>query len=326
MAGLPAAPSRGAGARRGAGAGGGGEPAAAEGEGGNLLQQTVLRKKEELAARLEALGDDGLEQALKPLPPAKPHAVAELVGAARAEFRPILVGGMQKPFPSATAEDLAAAARALADAGFEALAVRTDTWYTSTGKDDLVAVCRAMDVPVLVSTCGRCAGRSGGLTDGKKKEDNYVLHPLQIAEACQNGADGVLGCIASVLGKGAPLVSGYAASLGIYVPIEVVNLQETTEAVMAGVPNVSLNVDVGLTLKIPGMMGDIAESLILELPADTISMVGVDSQEALKAAYLAGADVILCKHEFISEAGAEEVVRAAKELFEKKNKTKPSDG
>jgi hypothetical protein len=43
----------------------------------------------------------------------------------------------------------------------------------------------------------------------------------QAVEAKQAGAAGFLGTIASVLGSGAPIMSSYAAALGLDAPVEV---------------------------------------------------------------------------------------------------------
>ena len=96
--------------------------------------------------------------------------------------------------------------------------------------------------------------------------------------------------------------TGYAAGLGISAPLEVVNLEETAVAVMGGVPEVAINMNVGLSLKIPGAQSDVAANLVAELPADAPSYLGVKDRAALKAAYLAGGDVLVCKHEYLSGA------------------------
>ena len=45
--------------------------------------------------------------------------------------------------------------------------------------------------------------------------------PLQIAEAKEAGAAGVIGVIAQVLGNGAPVMSSFAAAIGLDAPLEV---------------------------------------------------------------------------------------------------------
>lgn len=44
---------------------------------------------------------------------------------------------------------------------------------------------------------------------------------MQVVDAKQAGAAGVLGVIANVLGKGTPLVSSFTAAIGLDAPVEV---------------------------------------------------------------------------------------------------------
>ncbi len=79
-----------------------------------------------------------------------------------------------------------------------------------------------------------------------------------MVEAKEAGASGVIGCVASVLSKGTPLLSGYAAAVGMDCPVEVVNLPEVETLTAAGVPMFGINIGVGLALSVPGAAGSIA--------------------------------------------------------------------
>ncbi|KAL0050781.1 hypothetical protein WJX82_007139 [Trebouxia sp. C0006] len=74
-------------------------------------------------------------------------------------------------------------------------------------------------------------------------EWDWFLHPLQVAEAKEAGAAGIIGVIANVLGNGSPIMSSFAAAIGLDAPVEVVNKTEVTRLGDAGstyVPYLSL--------------------------------------------------------------------------------------
>lgn len=48
-----------------------------------------------------------------------------------------------------------------------------------------------------------------------------TMMPLQIAEAKEAGAAGVIGVVAQVLGNGAPVMTSFAAAIGLDAPLEV---------------------------------------------------------------------------------------------------------
>ena len=67
-------------------------------------------------------------------------------------------------------------------AGADAIAVPTDSEDTPSSLADVFAVTHAVDAPVLMR--------------------DWILHPLQIVDAKEAGAAGVLGVITSVMGDG----------------------------------------------------------------------------------------------------------------------------
>lgn len=74
--------------------------------------------------------------------------------------RPVLVFELSRPSPSTTSSQLAEMAQRWVSWGADALVVPTDAEATSTGPADLLAVCRAVSVPVL--------------------QRDWILHPLQV--------------------------------------------------------------------------------------------------------------------------------------------------
>lgn len=138
---------------------------------------------------------------------------------------------------------------------------------------------------------------------------DWILHPIQVVEAKEAGASGVLGCIAQVLSRGAPLLSGYAAAVGMDAPMEVVNLLEVEAMAAAGVPIFGINLGVGLS--VPGAADSIArvrrldvcclasarcvQGLIDKLPMGSASVVGCSTIAQAREARLAGADALLIK-------------------------------
>lgn len=144
---------------------------------------------------------------------------------------------------------------------------------------------------------------------------DWILHPIQVVEAKEAGASGVLGCVAQVLTKGAPLLSGFAAAVGMDAPVEVVNLLEVEALAAAGVPMFGINLSVGLSLSVPGAADSIArvrggvlvpdntdrQGLIGKLPMGTASVVGCTSTAQAREARLAGADALLVKEECLAD-------------------------
>lgn len=81
--------------------------------------------------------------------------------------------------------------------------VRVDSEDTPEGGKDLWAVTQAVRVPVLAR--------------------DWYIHPLQIVEAKEAGAAGLVGVIAQVNGRGTAVMSSFCAALGLDAPVEVVN-------------------------------------------------------------------------------------------------------
>jgi hypothetical protein len=132
----------------------------------------------------------------------------------------------------------------------------------------------------------------------------WVVHPLQLADAKAAGAAGVLGAAAAVLGRGAPLLTSMGAAMGLDVPLEVVNLAELEAAAAGGTPLFGVNVSLSLTLPGgPAAKAAVAAGILRALPRGAAALVGVTSVSGAAAAAAAGAAGVVVKREFYEEAG-----------------------
>lgn len=85
------------------------------------------------------------------------------------EGRPVLVVELGRERPSQSSADLAKFAKQFEAAGVDAIAVPTDAADTPTGLADLLAVCRAVKIPVI--------------------RRDWILHPLQVCLSCSFSRD-----------------------------------------------------------------------------------------------------------------------------------------
>ncbi|GMH40085.1 hypothetical protein BSKO_07989 [Bryopsis sp. KO-2023] len=245
----------------------------------NRLAAKIRQKKDQMKATLDELGEEGLEEKLKratEVPPSMPHRLAYLVQDIM-HPQPVLVFEVARPTSASELSELVSVAEDFVKNGAEALCVSMDS---PTGLKDLFGVCQAVKVPVVAR--------------------DWFIHPLQLVEAREAGASGVLGVVTSVSSKGTPVMSSFAAALGLDCPVEVVNKQEVDAMDQMGVPFFAVNVSVGLTLSIPGISSDIARGVISGLPFGSVSLVGVRSMEEARSAREAGADILLVKEELSS--------------------------
>jgi indole-3-glycerol phosphate synthase len=171
-----------------------------------IAKPVARRKQRQLSVELDELGDEGLELRLQSATesPARPdHRLARAISEAMTAGRPALVAevGRSDGGDAATVANLATS---LVECGVDAIAVRTDSDDSPAGLADLFAVIRAVGnrVPVL--------------------QRDWILHLLQVASAKEAGAAGVLGAVASVTGpRGTPVLSSFAAAVGLDCPVEV---------------------------------------------------------------------------------------------------------
>lgn len=254
--------------------------------GSNKLSNTIRRKQQQIQQLLTELGEEVLEERLQSageMPVSKDHSyrLARCIEANMSKGQMVLVLELSRTTSVNTSEQLAQLGARYVAAGADALAVRIDADYTPEGTKDLWSVCRAAKAPVLAW--------------------DWFLHPLQVVEVKEAGAAGVVGAVASVLSKGTPIMSSFAASLGLDCPVEVVNASELREVSQFGVPFYGVNLSVGLSVGIAGFGSQVAKGLVGELPFGAISMVGVRSLDEARAAKMAGADSLLVKAELVEE-------------------------
>lgn len=205
---------------------------------------------------------------------------------AERQGRAVIVVEITRPSPASTPQQLATLARTAIQCGADALCVRLDSEDTPQGLQDLFAVVQAAQrVPVLAR--------------------DWVIHPLQLVEAKEAGAAGVLGVIGQVNGRGTAVMSSFAAAIGLDAPVEVVNAREVEGLARTGVVFYGINLSVGLSVAVPGFADDMAHGLLGEIPAGTISLVGVKDVEQARKARLSGADALLVKKEMVEAAAAD---------------------
>lgn len=120
-------------------------------------------------------------------------------------------------------------------------------------------------------------------------------------EAKEAGAAGVLGITCQVSGKGTPVMSAFAGSLGMDAPVEAVNLIELDFLMKKGVPMVAVACGVQVTLTVPGFANDVIKGLLPEVPLDCGSVVGVATEDAARYAAQCGASAVLLKQEMLQD-------------------------
>jgi indole-3-glycerol phosphate synthase len=116
--------------------------------------------------------------------------------------------------------DAAAVAKAYKAGGARAISVLTEPHYFAGSDQDLLEVCRAVDLPVL--------------------RKDFTVHPAQIAQARAMGASAVL-LIVAVLGDLTELYLGLSQEQGIEALVEVHDQTELKLALAAGASIVGIN-------------------------------------------------------------------------------------
>lgn len=135
---------------------------------------------------------------------------------------------------------------------------------------------------------------------------DWIVHPIQLADIKAAGGSGALGAAAAVLGKGAPVLTSFAAAMGLDVPLEVVNAAESSAATAGGngVPIVAVGVSLALSISgaIAGASGAVVGGILSSLPPGCFAVVGCSSVAAVTEAARAGAAAIVVKAEALEEA------------------------
>jgi len=262
------------------------------------LETTIRRKHNEVAQRLQTLGDDGLEWRMKNATPSKrPHHLVVCMEQKVATGHGFLMVELARDTTDKelTRSELVETAAKYESWGVDGLALQTDMLYTSDGQADLLAVCERVQIPVL--------------------QLDWMLHPIQLLDAAEGGASAVT-LVNAVLSKGVPTLVGFCESLALDAPVEVVNEKELYAAEECGVRLFAINVSVGLALgAVPGIRESIASSLVQKMPFGAGSIVGVRSESEARTVRAAGADAIILKREALEGLQEHEIKELIAELI-----------
>mmetsp|Transcript_8595 Transcript_8595/g.24701 ORF Transcript_8595/g.24701 Transcript_8595/m.24701 type:complete len:150 (+) Transcript_8595:633-1082(+) len=131
-----------------------------------------------------------------------------------------------------------------------------------------------------------------------------MLHPIQVVETKEAGAAGVIGTVASVLSKGTPILTKFAAAIGLDCPVEVVNMEEMSAAEESSVPLYGININVGLSVKIPGFAENVTKGLLSSAPDGSLTIVGAKTRQDAEMAARSGADAIFLKWDLLEHETA----------------------
>jgi indole-3-glycerol phosphate synthase len=259
-----------------------------------------------VAALLQELGEEDLEERLTSAgrSPAQPaHRLAQLIADVVPTGRPVLVLELSRGPGVASSAALGELAAAALVAGADALAVKTDSEDTPEPLKDVLAATQAAAAAFERQRPPPRANPFAGPEPAPAPvlQRDWFLHPIQVVSAKEAGAAGILGVIASVTSRGTPLMSSFAASIGLDCPVEIVNMQELQAMERFRVPFFAMNLSVGLSVQLQGFGLQVASGLLGEMPFGSISMVGASSIEDARKARQAGADSILIKWELVQQ-------------------------
>lgn len=207
-----------------------------------VLGEIVARKRIDVAARLGGVSLADLRGRAEPTR----RSLREALARPGARF----IMEVKRASPSGGAiragADPAAIARAYAPSA-AAISVLTDAPYFGGSLDDLAAVRRVFDGPILAK--------------------DFVVDPRQIAEARLHGADAVLVMLSVLSDEEAAAMLAEAASLGMDALVESHDEAEVRRAIALGAPIVGINNRDLKTLKVDL---EVTERLAALVPADRL--------------------------------------------------------
>ncbi|HVF06759.1 MAG TPA: indole-3-glycerol phosphate synthase TrpC [Frankiaceae bacterium] len=235
-----------------------------------VLDEILVGVREDLAAREAGTPMDRLKELAARVPPAL-DAVAALK-------RPgvCVIAEVKRRSPSkgalAEIEDPAALATAYAQGGASVVSVLTEQRRFGGSLDDLDAVRRAIDVPIL--------------------RKDFVVSPYQIWEARAHGADLVLLVVAAVEQTALVSFVERIESLGMTPLVEVHDEEELARALDAGAHVIGVN---ARNLKTLDVDRGIFARLSCKIPSGIVKVAesGVRGVHDLRAYADAGADAVL---------------------------------
>lgn len=244
-----------------------------------ILDRILEQTRKDLTDRKVRLPLAELRARARDLPPARSflEAVRRAPGAAARRAGPLrVIAEVKKASPSRgiLRQDFqpAAIAAAYAAAGASAISVLTDTPFFQGSLEDLTAVRRAVDLPVL--------------------RKDFHVDPYQLWEARAAGADAVLLIVAALTPAEIGDLLGLAGELGLAALIEVHDRDELGRALDCGTGIVGIN---NRDLRTFQVTLEATFSLVPLVPADRalISESGVLIPEDATRLAKAGVDAIL---------------------------------
>ncbi|MCO5580840.1 hypothetical protein L7F22_034713 [Adiantum nelumboides] len=278
----------------------------------NALEAILHNKQRALQSQLSSLPSQQQLARLTSLPPsASPHL---LLTALRSSSSTAIVAEVARLSPAESPQSLASRCKNYVQSGADAIAVRTDEEASPDGLADLIAVCSAVQVPVI--------------------QTDWFLHPIQIAESREAGA-AALTLVHAILKNGLWPLQSYALSLGLDSIVElevnilvlqwmiqeqhakhfdfqgsrsasqamtdqnyiIVNLKDLEAASRQVISVYGINLSIKLSLPVPGLRQDVAKSLLEQLPDGAQSIVGIMSMEEALELKLAGASALYLRHD-----------------------------
>lgn len=238
-----------------------------------VLDEIVAHKRGEVAAARARRPLSELSAACRDLPPAREFTGAlRPVGAQRVR----VIAEVKRASPSkgviAGALDPAAQAGRYAAAGAAAVSVLTDFKYFGGSLDDLVAVRRAVDAPVL------------------RKE--FIVDEYQLWEARAAGADAVLLIVAALPPSALRDLFHASKGVGLATLVEAHTAAELDQALALGAPVVGVN-----NRNLQTLETSLATSVALlpRIPSGTVAVAesGIHRRADVEQVVAAGAHAVL---------------------------------
>jgi indole-3-glycerol phosphate synthase len=185
--------------------------------------------------------------------------------------------------------DPVALARSYEAGGASALSVLTDRVYFGGSLDDLAAVKRAVSIPIL--------------------RKDFLIDPLQVAEARGAGADAVLLIVRILDDERLTEMLDSAARYGLAALVEVHDAAELERAARAGARIVGIN---NRDLSTFGTDLDVTVSLLERVPAGArvVSESGIRSPDDVRRLGLEGVDAVLVGESLLRAEDPGEAARA----------------
>ena len=191
----------------------------------NLLVEILRRKREDLTELLRVRPEDSIRNnALRVREKAEPHRLCKMLAAKNPEIKIIAEYKRRSPSKGTIREDLqpAEAGSLYQNAGACAISVLTEKHFFGGSIDDLLEVRATTALPVL--------------------RKDFIIHPVQLFEAAEAGADAILLIAAALddetLGK---LRSIAEEALGLDALVEVHTKEEMERAANCGARLIGIN-------------------------------------------------------------------------------------